>query len=829
MPERHPFNLPGDTPHYAPDRFYRAEHLRLEIAVDLERKRIDGAATYTLKPLPGALRSGKPPAIVLNAAEMCILAVERSEAVESWQHAEDTLTILPAARAARGRRPLTITIRYAAEPEKGMYFLEPDESYPQRPRQAWTQGQAEDTRYWIPSFDFPNQKLTTELIATVPEGLTVVSNGELVAQEGGRWHFKQDIPHPAYLMSLVVGEFSRIEDHWRKVPVYYFVEPGREDDARRAFGNTPAMMEFFSGATGVPYPYAKYAQVAVADFIYGGMENTSATTQTDRTLHDERAHLDFSSDPLVSHELAHQWFGDLVTCRDWGHAWLNESFATYSEALWRERHLGHDEFLYDLFGLLQSYLGEARERYQRPIATNIYREPSDVFDRHLYEKGGMVLHMLRLTLGEEAWWASIKHYLERHRAGNVVTADLQRAIEDVTGRNLERFFQQWVFSPGHPDLKVSFGWDAEAKLASLSLKQAQDTKQGTPQYTLDFEVAFDGRTIPVHLDAAERTFAVHLEQQPARVRFAPGAQLILKTAEFELPATMLRRQLAEDEDVLLRIEAAKALGKKADRESVSALATALRDDAFWGTQWEIARALAEAKTVAAKQALLGALDLPHPKARRGVVEALGAFREPDVADALKEKAGRGDASYFVEAETFRSLGKTRQEGVYETILSGLERDSHDEVIRQAVFDGLRELRDERAVDVALEWARYGKPNMVRAAAVRAMEKIGEKDARVDDLLTDLLDDQRIASRFARAAAVTVLRKRKKAEAIPALERVAERDADERIRRAAREGLHALREGSDREEELRQLRERLDQLAEDNRKLRDRVDRLEART
>ncbi|HLG73204.1 MAG TPA: M1 family aminopeptidase, partial [Chloroflexota bacterium] len=724
---------------------------------------------------------------------------------------------------------LEVAIRYAAEPQKGMYFLEPDEAYPDRPRQIWTQGQAEDTRYWIPSFDFPNQKLTTELIATVPEHLTVVSNGRLVSREGGRWHFSQEVPHPAYLMTFAAGEFSLVEDRWQDVPVQYFVERGREDDARRAFVNTPAMIDFFSKSTGVPYPYAKYAQVAVADFVYGGMENTSATTQTDRTLHDERAHLDFSSDPLVSHELAHQWFGDYVTCRDWGHAWLNESFATYCESMWFEHHLGRDEMLYDVYGLLQSYLGEARERYRRPIATNVYREPSDVFDRHLYEKGGMVLHMLRCELGDEAWWASLKHYLEKHGRGNVVTHDLQRAIEEVSGRNLEGFFQQWVFSPGHPELKVSFSWDGKTKLASLSVKQNQDTKQGTPEYHVDFDVAFDGHRLPVRLDAAERTFAVHLDQEPKRVRFAPGGRLVLKTADFELSGAMLRRQLAEDEDVLLRIEAAKALGKKADRESVSALASALGNEGFWGVQRQIALALGDARTSAAKTALLGAMTLPHPKARRGVVEALGAFKEPDVAEALKEKASQGDASYLVEAEAFRSLGRTRQDGVYETLLTGLQRDSHDEVIRRAVFDGLKELRDDRATEVALEWMRYGRPNMVRASAVSALERLSKDDERVDDALKDLLDDQRIASRFARGAAVGVLRRRKKAEAIPTLERVVERDVDERIRRNAREALRSLRAGGDSEDELRQIRERMDSLAEENRKLRDRLDKLEAGT
>ncbi|MBV9121200.1 MAG: M1 family metallopeptidase [Chloroflexi bacterium] len=825
MAERHPFNLPGDSAHYAPDRRYRAEHLMLELTVDPPRRRVEGTATYTLR--AAQVQTDRPP-LLLDAAEMDIAEVSGGGA---WTHRDGVLEVeMPEGDA------FTIAIRYSAEPRKGMYFLEPDEGYPGRPRQIWTQGQAEDTRYWVPSFDFPNQKLTTEMVATVPEGLTVVSNGKLeydaaLADGWRRWHFRQDVPHPAYLLTFVAGEFSREDDEWRGLPVYYFVQPGREADGLRAFGNTPRMMEFFSEATGVPYPYAKYAQTAVADFIYGGMENTSATTQTDRTLHDERAHLDFSSDPLVSHELAHQWFGDLVTCREWGHAWLNEGFATYFECLWREHDLGYDEFLFDVYSLLQTYLGEDRERYRRPIVTNTYGDASDLFDRHLYEKGGLVLHMLRNSLGDEAWWACLKHYLERHRGGSVTTPDLARAIEDVTGRNLDRFFQQWVYSGGHPELKVSYAWDAASKLASIGLKQAQAGKDGATTFDLASEVVFVGdsgeRLLPFRLDTAERTLAVHLDEAPRRLRFDPGFRVAARTLEMDVPGDLLRRQLVEDPDVVIRIEAARALGKKSDRDSIAALAGALGNERFWGVQANIARALGETKDSAARDVLLGNLALEHPKARRAVVEALGSFHQPEVAEALAEKARQGDASYFVEAETYRSLGKTRQTSVYDTIVDGLSRDSHDDVIRAGVFDGLKELRDDRAVNLALEWAQYGKPPMARAAAVRALEKLGEKETRVDDLLTDLLDDQRIASRTARAAAVGVLRRRKRGEAIPTLDRVAERDVDERIRRGAREALRALREGSDQADELRDMRERLDGLADENRKLRERLDKLEA--
>ena len=279
---------------------------------------------------------------------------------------------------------------------------------------------------------------------------------------------------------MVAGPFVEIAQGnagAAKVPVFYYVLPGREDDGERAFGNTPRMIELFEQRTGVPYPYARYSQIAVSDFIFGGMENTTATTQTDRTLHDAIAHLDFSSDPLVSHELAHQWFGDLLTCRDWAHAWLNEGFATFFEGVWREADLGYDEYLYDVFGWVSDYLEEDADRYRRPIVCNTFRDPIEIFDRHLYQKGAAVLHMLRGELGDARFWRSIRHYAERNARRNVETIDLVRAVEDATGRNLRAFFDQWIFTGGHPELEVSLAWDEKAEGRDVDRRSEADDRR----------------------------------------------------------------------------------------------------------------------------------------------------------------------------------------------------------------------------------------------------------------------------------------------------------------------------------------------------------------
>ena len=325
----------------------------------------------------------------------------------------------------------------------------------------WTQGQDEDAHYWFPCIDYPNAKATTEVKATVPAGYFVLSNGALVkttsnaSKKTKTYHWKMDIPHVTYLVSCVAGKFTGHTDDVDGTPVSYYVQPGREADGARSFGKTPKMLRFFGERLNHKYPYAKYAQIAVSDFIFGGMENTTATTQTDTTLHDERAHLDFSSDPLVAHELAHQWFGDLLTCKDWSHAWLNEGFATYFEALFREFDRGADEFGYYRVALQDAYKREDRDHYRRSIVTNVYVEPVDLFDRHLYEKGACVLHMIRTQLGDDLWWKAIARYVADNAMRNVETVDLARAIEDVSGLNFAPFFDQWVLHAGHPDFDVA--------------------------------------------------------------------------------------------------------------------------------------------------------------------------------------------------------------------------------------------------------------------------------------------------------------------------------------------------------------------------------------
>ena len=822
---------------WARDRAANIKHIKLEVTLDFEKKRISGTATHRLSAIAGPLDR-----LEFDAAELEIRAVRAgSDGREpaSFETSDGKLRI-GLARALGAGEEIEIAIDYAGQPRRGLYFVGPDQAYPSKPVQAWTQGEDEDSRYWFPCYDYPNNRTTSEVIATVPEKFTAISNGALLgssldgAAKTRTFHWRHDVPHSAYLITLAAGEFATIEDRAGSVPVTYYVAPGREEEARRAFGNTPKMIEFFERAIGVPYPYAKYAQVAVSDFIFGGMENTSATTQTADTLHDARAHLDFKSDPLVAHELAHQWWGDLLTCRDWAHAWLNEGFATYFEALWCEENLGADEFAWNLRQDREGYLDEDANRYRRPIVCNRYRTPIELFDRHLYEKGSLVLHMLRRVTGDDLFFKSLNLYCTRHRGANVITQDLQRAFEDTTGRNLDFFFDQWVYKEGHPEIEVSSSFDEKKKLLSLTVKQTHKTGD-TIVSAFSFPVTIalmdaEGRETRhrVEIKDREQIFNFVLDKAPKAVRFDPEHD-ILKTLKHKRGREALESELRHAPEAIGRAAAARELGIEGSPQATAAIREAMLTDKFWGVQAEAAAALGAIRTTGALDALLEALKLPHPKARRAVVRALGNFRgDARAASALAAVAAGGDESYFVEAEALLALGKTRDERAFAHLTEALGRDSYLEVIRTHAIAGMAELRDERAIDVAREFSAYGRPPRARVAAIGTLARFAalkdNRRAEILDFMTPLAEDREFMVRMRIPSAFAEIGDPR---ALPALRRLADRDLDGRVQRHASDAIASIGEGRSRVEEGQRLREDLDKLREDNKKLQERLEKVEA--
>jgi len=820
-----PFVLPSSTRHFERDRPFAIEHLALDVALDVRARGIRATAVLDVRRVDAAAEE-----LALDAVGFDVSGVTVDGRRVRWQYDGRSL-LVPIALDLTAAR---VTVTYAATPRRGLYFLEPDEHYPERPHQVWSQCQEEDARHWIPCHDSPHAKMTTEMVARVPKGWHALSNGVRVeADPSGDgdttiFHYRMDEPHSSYLLTLVAGEFAEITDSvtvgGRAVPLSYLVPKGREDDARRAFARTPQMIAHFSEITGVPYPWGSYTQIVVADFIFGGMENTTASTMYEHILLDARAALDISSDDLVAHELAHQWFGDFVTCRAWYEGWLNEGFATFFEHVWTEKHLGRDEYEYGLKHDLDAYVAEAHGRYRRAIVCQDYDSALDLFDRHLYQKGGLVLQALRTELGDAVFWRGIAAYLTKHARGVVETRDLQRALEDVSGRGLGRFFEQWVHKPGHPELEVEIAWDKG--ILTVATKQTHPTTDGVPgAFELPLEIDLAGASgvterRRVRVTERQQTFALPVASRPAFVVVDP-AMRVVGEVRVKVPGDMLRAQLEGAPTARGRWLAALALARIDDPPTLQALARVLSDESqFWGVRAECAAALACLRGRAAFDVLKGVKAVAHPKVRRAVVEALGHFRSTEAMELIKPHALR-DESYLVEAEAAKALGKTRQPAALDALVDLLERPSWFEVVRAGAIDGLAALRDDRALPHLLARVRYGHPQRARRAAILALPKLAS-DRRTRETLELLLDDN---DPILRIEVVRALGEVGDTKARPALRERLEVDLDARVRRRIREILRDLNEPRRAADALR---DDLEKLQTEHADLKVRLAKLEAR-
>ena len=844
---RHPFALPGDRPVWGRDRPFAVEHIALEFSFNLARRELRGVATTTFRPRADGLREA-----VFDARELEVESVADGSGRALPYRLDGRSLRVDLGRPRSSRRRITTVVRYRARPRRGLYFNAPDPDYPERPRQIWTQGQAEDSAYYFPCFDYPGEKATSEVTATVPLGWSVLSNGRLASRREDRrrhrvtYHWRQERPHPAYLITLVAGEMVSVEESARgaapggaDVPVAYHGPAGSERALGRAFGRTPEMVRFFAERIGVPYPWAKYDTVAVADFIFGGMENTSATTMTDVLLHDDRAHEDLAElcDSITAHELAHQWFGDLLTCREWSHGWLNESFATYFDSLWVEQSRGWDAFRHDLREKAKAYFSEDAGSYRRPLVQNVFSEPIDIFDRHLYERGAQVLDMLRYVLGDELWWRAIARYVSRHREGEVLTHDLQRAVEEATGRNLDWFFDQWVWKGGHPELRATYSWDQEQRLATVRVAQEQKTGGDplTSVYRMPLEIAFrteqGHHTRRVELSEPSHTFVFALEGEPRWVAIDP-ANRVLKRLVFEPGEAQLRARLAEDDEAVGRIEAAEGLAAAGSPEAVEALARTLASEGESDlVRAAAAGALGTVRSEAARAALSDALGAASARVRRAAAAALGESRDDAAARALARRlSGRGDRSYYVQAAAAASLGATRGRAAFGALRRVLGRPAHNDVITAGALTGLGALRDPRALETLLDYTARGRHPNARRAAAEALGRLAPfcdegPRARARERLVELLDDDALRIQLQAASALTELGD---AHAVPALQRAAARALDGRLRRACRVAARDLGERAGRGGQVRALTDEVEKLRQRNDALRDRLDAVEAR-
>jgi len=732
----------ADEP-YARDRDYDLQNARIELRFDLDQRKLMGQVTHTLAMLRDDARR-----VDFDSVALTILSV-RLDGKEAQFSTDSTKLHVDLPRPSKTGEKHEITIRYEGSPKKGLYFILPPKTPANQPKEIWTQGEAEETRYYIPIYDYPNDRTSIQMIATVPRDWVTVSNGKLEsvtdAGEGLRtWTWRQSQPVSTYLISLIAGEFEESKQTWRNIPVDFRVPRGEGDRIEPTFARTRDMLAFFSDRLGVAYPWDKYDQTAVDQFGLGGMENVSATTITTRSLlHPKLATESLEgADTLISHEMSHQWFGDLVTCQDWGNLWLNEGFATFMAQLWEEHQYGADNAAYSRWRNQAAWFRQTR-LFGVPIVTRDFRNSMD-FAGNIYGKAGLVLEMLRERLGDEPFFRGLHEYLETNRLGNVVTADLVKALENSAHTSVDPFFEEWVYGAGAPRFAVSSTYDAAARQVKMEVKQTQEARGRVGLFSAPVEVAIatanGTKTFPITVSKADETFSFPAATQPLMVLFDKGDK-ILKSVEFRKSPEEWIYQLQHGEDVPDRADAAQALGEmKGNEPAIAALGVAAGHDRFWGVRVQALTALGKIGGPDAEKDVLPALADSEPWVREVAVDQLSRFSSDSSLDIRLTEISAKDSAYRVRAAALLALGQRKAPNAAATLEDAAHSDSPDDVIRRAALRAMGALGDNKGVPLLLEWSEQGKPVRVRSVAISSLGEIDKGNASIESGLIEQLQD-----------------------------------------------------------------------------------------
>jgi aminopeptidase N len=774
------FSLYADEP-YARSKDYDLQHSKIILRFDVEQKKVIGEVLHSVSTLRDDTSK-----IVFDSVGLTIQSVTVNKSPAKFETTADKLVVpVPAGKAGS---KFEIDIRYDGKPAKGLYFILPDKDYPNRPRQIWSQGESEDTRYYLPTYDYPNDRLTTETILTVPASWLTVGNGKLVgvsnaANNMKTWTWKESVPSSTYLITVVAGEFDEVKDTFRNLPVTYYAPRGRGDRLPVNYGRTPAMIELFNKTFGVDYPWEKYAQVMVDDFIAGGMENSSATTNTSSSLVNPKLATEYATgqDDLISHELAHQWFGDYVTCKDWGNVWLNEGFATFGETVWMESRFPKDQSEYERWNDARQWFAHTT-LFKKPIVRHDFDDSSE-FDQNVYNKGGWALYMLRHQLGEERFNRALKHYLEVNHGKNVVTADFVKAVEESTNSDVEQFFNQWVYGAGAPEFDIVYAYDEGKHQVALTVKQTQKVEGhvGIFRVPVDVEITTTAgaHLYPIVVSKQMETFSLPVSSAPLMVLFDKGGQ-ILKTAEVHKEKKEWLYQLKNATEFSDRADAAVALrtlkedaghsstnGAAKNDDIIAALAEAANGDKAWAVRATAADSLGDFGNAEAAKKILDALSAAkEPWLRARMVMALGSFKNDKDVVAKLQAVAEQDNSYRARAAALQALGKLKAPDAFTILNSAVAADSPDDFLRNAALRSLGPLGDEKAVPLLRGWAAIGKPIPSREAAIASLARLQKDNKEITQQIASYLPEPHFSVRM---AAIRALGSREDPSAIPALE------------------------------------------------------------
>lgn len=732
----------GTVGEYTPPRVWPVHprsfdllHQRIAISYDLDQRSMAGEVETRL-----IVTAAPTDTIRLDASQLTIDGATDSRGKRLRFTSDTGRVTVRLARRAQVGDTVVFSLRYHGRPERGMYFV------PRR-RVMYTQGEATENHSWFPTYDAPNDKATWETLVTTDTGVSALSNGRLVAvtpAPGGKqvWHWSQELPASTYLVSLVAGRFTVLRDTWRGIPVEYWVAPDTVNAGWRTFGETPSMIETYSQVLGVNYPWAKYAQSVIPDLTYGGMENVSATTQTDMVLHGAGGEPEFGGRGLAAHELAHQWLGDLTTTATWAHAWLNEGLTTYMESVHNEKSRGWSAGQWSWINQ-QRDAENADRNIARPLVMGEQPGTDPIqlfFSGHIYPKGAQVAHQLRRLLGDSVFWAGMRRFLTDNAYKPVETADFAIAMERASGRDLDWFFDQWAYGIGYPKVKVVRNYDASAKTLTITIRQSQTIDSTHPLFRFPATIRILTRDSVVRHDILvtqqDQRFVLPLPGAPVTFRFDEGGWLLGTVQTDQTPAELA--ELAKhDLEFAARYWALSALDSSTTDVARDARRFIALNDADENLRAEAIRQLAEHDAGTSRDLILAGLGDPSSNVRSRAIVALAKLdsvaAQPEVVRLITT-----DPSFYVQMQALGVYDPTRSpEG--RALLIELTRHGGATGVRTAAAERLGVFPDEAGVAAIEAMTVASEPRNVRGEALNLLARLADK-SRAIAVATQYLSD-----------------------------------------------------------------------------------------
>ena len=645
-------------------------------------------------------------------------------------------------------------------PEKGLYFISPTPEFPSKRYEVWSQGEGEDNRYWFPCYDYPNDKATTEITVTADQQYNTISNGVLVSKDEyptvNKWHWVNDQPHSSYLVMLGIGQWDSIKTSWGGIPIISYVPPGQQKWGENSYRQTADIVKFFSEYIGYKYPWHEFRQVAVQDFIYGGMENTGAVVLFEGSVYDDKTEPDYNATNLVAHELAHQWWGDVTTCKNWNEIWLNESFATYFQCLYTEHLLGKDEFDYNIYRNGNSAIS-VDSTNRKPIYIR------DGLTTNTYDKGSVVLNMLRNMVGEDKFRKTMNIFISNNQFKPVVTKDLVDALHsaiddpllDQMPANFSWFFEEWIYKAGQPEFRVDYTYDESKKEITLNALQIQRMDSSSVFRTpVEIEIITTSGKQGISMETSDqlKSYVIKVDSKPLNVIFNKGNRVLSKLY-FSKPKNDWLYQLNNSVDAIDRITALNGLKDFInDDDIVNAIKDKMRNDIFWGVRCEAVKVLSTSKNKAVTEVYMkNMIDERDSRVRRTYLLQLGTLlnnhpeekKNTAVLQYFLTNLIKNETSYYSAADTITALSQILDKSkIYDAVIPFIDMDSHVDIIRRSVLSALETSKDPRSKDVFLKYGTIGSTSRVRNIAISALGDYLTDPKVIEYLNNNLLDKPR---------------------------------------------------------------------------------------